>query len=791
MSKRYEVGTFTPAAPVRPWPIGLLATLLIVLLSACETGTLIGGDGSSGETGPLDGSVSDRPQRDTSADEGSAGDTSAGEASPSDTRVDDMGLPDAAPPDVGTPADIGAPTDSSEADTRAADQTSPAVDTTADARVDRGSVDSDGGQPSVDVAVVPGGRTFYVAPLSTACTPSTPGSGSLNDPFANLYYAATQGGLACGDVLMLRAGVYRNRYGGFSPDGTEAQRFAGCDDDRQVAGYDGDHTLLPLFFACPADKPLVIQNFPGEEAILDGSDADLASAGNWTRCESSSQCGPATGLSLQAYNETYYTTAFNVSNADTAQMWIDPTDTTPGVRIGWWANRGDLQASDSAADHDSLPRGRFFSVASGDPIIARLPDGSDPNLHDVHLTCQIGDCASAVIAVTEAASHVVVRRNPAGGALRLRYGYHVIRIDAAAHDLLFDGLDVMGGGGRDYGGCLRTNAGHRIRFTNGTCQETMGEGIAFYGGGPVNGQQVSGMVLAGSVVRNTGRGWIDGGGLGSSLGMSVILKNCNDCEVRGNTLESTFRDGVWITTSEGGCGSGCTSNGTIVDGNRIADNCRWSVTYNSAYPPPITGIGDCAAIQLESQGAGSIADVRITNNMIIGNYELSSVRDASPMGVLIDSTISGVEIINNSIRDVGGACVNLRPSGAVALVRNNALDACSQSSGGRCNGFACDLMADPSTAHQHSHNTYWGATPSTQVIYLPGGRGYTRDEATLYENTAVQFAPQFISATDLHLSTTSQLINAGSPDQAPATDLDGDARPLGGAVDVGADEVRP
>jgi len=649
----------------------------------------------------------------------------------------------------------------------------------------------DGGRPSADAGTVADGQTFYVAPLSHDCRPDAPGTGTLEDPFTNLYYAATQGGVECGDTLVLRGGVYRNSYGAFSSDATEAERFRGCDDDREAVGYDGDHTVLPLFFACTADRPLIIQNYPGEEAILEGSDADLGRGSNWAPCESASRCGPATGLSLEDYTETYYSTAFNVSNADTAQMWIDPTPTTAGVRIGWWANRGDLQASDNAADHDQLGRGRFFTVAGGNPMVARLPDGSDPDLHDVHLSCQLGDCATAVVAVTEAASHVVVRRNPEGGAFRMRYGYHVIRVDGDAHDLLFDGLDIMGAGGRDYGGCLRTNAGSRIRFTNGTCQDVMGEGIAFYGGGPTNGRQVSGMAVEGSVIRNTGLGWIDGGGLGSSLGMSVILKNCNDCVVRGNVMENAFRDGIWITTSSGGCGSGCTSNGTVVDGNRVSNTCKWSVTYNSAYPPPITGIGDCGAIQLEPQGSGSIEGVRITNNMIIGAYDSATVRNASPVGVLIDYTIGGVEIINNSIRDVGGACVNLRPSRAAAVVRNNALDACSQGSGGLCNGFPCALMADPATAHVHSHNTYWGASASTQVVYLPGdgGRGYTREEAQFYEGTAVQVAPQFMSPTDLHLRAGSGLINAGSATLAPATDVDGDPRPLGGSVDIGADEV--
>ena len=33
------------------------------------------------------------------------------------------------------------------------------------------------------------GSTFFVAPISTDCSPDDPGSGTLADPFTNLYYA--------------------------------------------------------------------------------------------------------------------------------------------------------------------------------------------------------------------------------------------------------------------------------------------------------------------------------------------------------------------------------------------------------------------------------------------------------------------------------------------------------------------------------------------------------------------------------------------------------------------------
>jgi len=51
-------------------------------------------------------------------------------------------------------------------------------------------------------------------------------------------------------------------------------------------------------------------------------------------------------------------------------------------------------------------------------------------------------------------------------------------------------------------------------------------------------------------------------------------------------------------------------------------------------------------------------------------------------------------------------------------------------------------------------------------------------------------SPGFVNpgAHDLHLTASSPAINAGNPAGYPAVDIDGQARPLGGAPDAGSDE---
>jgi hypothetical protein len=73
--------------------------------------------------------------------------------------------------------------------------------------------------------------------------------------------------------------------------------------------------------------------------------------------------------------------------------------------------------------------------------------------------------------------------------------------------------------------------------------------------------------------------------------------------------------------------------------------------------------------------------------------------------------------------------------------------------------------------------------------------GVTADYNVLFDTSAkcgphdLNAAAGFVSATDLHLMAGAPAINAGLASQAPATDIDGQGRPQGPAVDIGADEA--
>jgi hypothetical protein len=83
---------------------------------------------------------------------------------------------------------------------------------------------------------------------------------------------------------------------------------------------------------------------------------------------------------------------------------------------------------------------------------------------------------------------------------------------------------------------------------------------------------------------------------------------------------------------------------------------------------------------------------------------------------------------------------------------------------------------------------------------VPGIGGCTRNGVTADYNVLFDASTKcgahdklaasgFLSATDLHLVAGAPAINAALADQAPATDIDGQGRPIGPAPDIGADEA--
>ena len=228
------------------------------------------------------------------------------------------------------------------------------------------------------------------------------------------------------------------------------------------------------------------------------------------------------------------------------------------------------------------------------------------------------------------------------------------------------------------------------------------------------------------------------------------------------------------------------SGNVVVDGNRINHD---PVATGSCVSPANTAW--CGGI--ESQGATAI----VTNNIVFG---MPAPRSA---GILIaegEVPFGDLEINANTIEGGGmggtnSAALVCRTSQGINAkigdVRNNILR------GGQATntwGFYEDNQVVPKNCEPNAYeNNAIYDVDNAHRHWTAGGMSVTYATATDV-NTMAAYATGNI-ATDCmldgtwHLPANSMCIDAGVMTEAPTTDIDGDVRPQGGGVDIGADEA--
>ena len=151
----------------------------------------------------------------------------------------------------------------------------------------------------------------------------------------------------------------------------------------------------------------------------------------------------------------------------------------------------------------------------------------------------------------------------------------------------------------------------------------------------------------------------------------------------------------------------------------------------------------------------------IQNNLIYANTEA---------GILSDAKHEEAEllVVNNTIAGNAGDGVVFKRSAAQVRLVNNII-----SENGRY-GLVCE--SDP--VGQAANNDLWNNAIDGYDRCTPGTSDISAD-------------PLFVdrAAADFHLTFDSPCIDAGTSDGAPATDIEGIARPQGEGVDIGAHEL--
>jgi len=175
---------------------------------------------------------------------------------------------------------------------------------------------------------------------------------------------------------------------------------------------------------------------------------------------------------------------------------------------------------------------------------------------------------------------------------------------------------------------------------------------------------------------------------------------------------------------------------------------------------------------LASEMGGLLENVAIYNNIAYNNrwcgLTLSECCSAN-------RPVHNVKIINNTFYDNGwsswgGGIVVANPDVENVVIRNN--------------------IASQNLSFQIAVNP---GVPMGQLSVdhnlIDGYRG-NQEEGEIYGDDYVEGDPLFVNPTgaDFHLQDNSPAIDQGSPTDAPSDDFEGDARPYGAGVDIGADE---
>jgi len=320
---------------------------------------------------------------------------------------------------------------------------------------------------------------------------------------------------------------------------------------------------------------------------------------------------------------------------------------------------------------------------------------------------------------------ITAGKAPQGGGIYVRQATVVIRNNVITACQTITFTGWAFGAG---GGIYLESAGHGVIANNLIANSTSG-----YGGGICDeysaGITIEGNEIAGNVAKKRGGG--------------LLLERGPDI-VRGNRFSNNS------AASDGG-GALLWASGSSVEGNRFLNN--------SAQAGAGLSLGNGSSANLfnnwiiQSSGDGLYAEYsspRIVNNTIVGSA-------TAGMG-------TGIQI-----RAAEG---HSPPYAMVEGITNNIVS-----------GFSYGIVADGQVTPTLDYNDLWNNTV----------RNYDLPAHVVSGMHSISLDPRLVNPAqgECHLRPDSPCINAGDPagvPPAPPVDIDGDARPLDGRVDIGADE---
>jgi hypothetical protein len=229
--------------------------------------------------------------------------------------------------------------------------------------------------------------------------------------------------------------------------------------------------------------------------------------------------------------------------------------------------------------------------------------------------------------------------------------------------------------------------------------------------------------------------------------------------IRNNLVHDNRANGIHINADESQGGDGIISN-ALVEGNIIYGN----------------GAGGGSGINMDG-----VVDSVVRNNLLYDNH-------ASGISLYrIDGATGSMNnvVVNNTIINPADArwCVNINGGSSGNHVRNNILY--------NAHTFRGVITIDSSSrpgfaASNNSVMSRFSIDDGNTVISLSAWQALGYDTNSFVAVPADHFVAP---GSDFHLLETSPAIDAGTSNEAPTIDLDGNPRPIGAAVDIGAYEA--
>jgi parallel beta-helix repeat protein len=310
-------------------------------------------------------------------------------------------------------------------------------------------------------------------------------------------------------------------------------------------------------------------------------------------------------------------------------------------------------------------------------------------------------------------------------------------------------------------------------------------------------------VLRGFTVRNGSNEPFFGGGVYAYGGPALIEGNrvtgnvgCNGGGIEADTSSATIRNNL-VSDNRPGCSGGPGGGGILLLGAGTANVLNNTITGNvtaadgggislfAAGSPTISGnvISNNATEPGRDGGGislGNATDALIANNVIFGN-------SASRGGGIFWLGPNAQPVVNNTIADNtagSGSAVFADGFDVANRLTNNVL-----SGSGSQAVLECGDFNDPNPP-LIVYNDVFNASSG------PRYGGICTDQTG--QNGNISADPLFVdpAAGNYHLQVGSPAVDAGLNEGAPATDIDGNLRPIDGngdgvaVVDIGADEVR-